>query len=254
MKDFAGKSKIVTAVQVGAVLVIVFFTIVALYWPDYRKATELTHHLAILQQLGGDVAYRGVKSERTYAFERFCGRQVGIDSHALQQDSWLLLRGADSFDGFLRTLPPWENVRDFRFFDAEITTDTISSLLKQRQLRWLKFENCTFAIDDLAMLSQLPSLERVELSGHTVTDDLIDIVLPTGVSSLALQGTSVTEAGISKLRQMENLVELHLEDVTLSKRYIQELLMLPHLRNLDLQNATISSDAKQDVHKLMRFH
>jgi hypothetical protein len=158
-----------------------------------------------------------------------------------------------------------------------------SAILPRRLIQWLNgalsgndilqrvtgvtIERDTLDEQDLAVLTDLPYLRYLSLSGPAVTDASVHHVenltqlkcfklIGTNVSdaglqfvsklenveSLILTETPFTEAGIKHLRNLKNIDELYLDDTRVTGACLEDLTAIKNLRVLHLNNTHVRGE------------
>jgi len=76
---------------------------------------------------------------------------------------------------------------------------------------------------DLAYLARLSSLTNLSLEGTSVSDDGLEYLVNLPLRSLDLSMTQVSDAGITRLREIESLEEVFLRSTTVTAQAIEGL-------------------------------
>ena len=149
----------------------------------------------------------------------------------------------------LTGLPRLSNVSLFNSLVSGEGLKTVAGIDTIRRLNLRRTSN--IGPDDLAVLTELPNLEVLELlyNSNSVTDEALDHVAKlTKLRSLDLRGCSqVSDAGLLKLGTLKNLEDLKLRCVALTDKGMTVLGEMPKLKYLEVQDSNAMKCETFDV-------
>ena len=118
-------------------------------------------------------------------------------------------------------------------------------------LRVVNAGNSKFGYQGFVHLKDFSALEELRANSANVTDGSMDGLKPVkSLKILSLTGNQITDAGIAAISGMQPLEELHLRDnAGIGDRCITRLLRLKNLKNVDLQNTSVTGAGAQKLKK-----
>lgn len=97
--------------------------------------------------------------------------------------------------------------------------------------------------DDLRLLANVPTVERINLSRTEVTDaGLRHLRACPRLTFLSLENTAVTDDGAAQLAALQNLEGLSLSGTQITDAGLVQLAKLPNLKELWLRKTTITNE------------
>lgn len=124
-----------------------------------------------------------------------------------------------------------------------VSSDFLTGLRKLHELRRLDLIACGIDDRDCRLISSLESLKSLDLRfNEKITDDGLT-VLPNTLRSLwklCLSGTSITDDAISTINKFQKLVELHLDETSITGTGLNKL-NLPRLQLVNIKNVQIDT-------------
>ena len=134
--------------------------------------------------------------------------------------------------------------------NKRVTRAGLSQLAALRNLTALTIINTDLTIDTLSAVSEIPSVQELQLSGTKADDSVVESVskLPH-LKTLDLSGTMITQAAGIHISQMNELAVLRLSSTTANDQLITMLHNLP-LRELRLDKTQITGNAIPEILKI----
>ncbi|MEM6365455.1 MAG: hypothetical protein AAF745_13595 [Planctomycetota bacterium] len=118
----------------------------------------------------------------------------------------------------------------------------------------VSFHNAQPTNDDVKSFQQLPGLLDVAINGNKITDECInDLVKIRHLRSLNLSSTTISPAGISKLRASTTLQHLTLYGGSVTDEHLVGLTGFPNLQSLQIIRAPISDNGLRSVGTIDRL-
>lgn len=153
-----------------------------------------------------------------------------IDDEAL--DKWRNL----SLDGLARLLKQAEPDGHFKMQFSTLTREQMQMITNARWIKLLDLEACTFANNDLALLTQLPKLQELRVPGSNFNDEgAAHLAKCSDLGLVSASGTNLTDKGIALLSAHQNLTDLGLNSVNITDVGMKSLGTLKHLNHLELK-------------------
>lgn len=175
-------------------------------------------------------------------------------------------------------------LKGIRISNTGITGDGLVYLKKLKKLEFLSIHGTKgITARGIEHLNEVTSLKGIELCGQDITDDCI-VHISSNVTSLSLEDTQITDAGLLHILSLENLTELsvvdrffsptetpvtdagvkhlasmknlevlHLRRLGLSDRSVKHLKSLKRLVRLRLAGNQISNDGLADLQNLVHI-
>ena len=104
------------------------------------------------------------------------------------------------------------HLKGIRISNTGITGDGLVHLKKLKKLEFISVRGTKgITARGIEHLNELTSLKGLELGGQDITDDCI-VHISSDVTSLSLEDTQITDAGLQHISSLENLTELSVVD------------------------------------------
>lgn len=94
----------------------------------------------------------------------------------------------------------------------------------------------------LSLIEHMPDLEKLNLRGALVGDDLMSGLNLTGIKMLSLDGTRISDDALPHLSQLSNLVELNLTQTNVTDEGLLHLERLSQMEFLLLDRTRVTDD------------
>ncbi len=215
-----------------------------------KKARRQSEAAAIIQELGGQVAYD--------------------DQGVVPPDAFPGLRkllGNDFFDNVIQaTFPPAAGDADLACLEALPKLDTLdlsgthvsnaglASLEGLAQLAFLNLDQTKITDAGLEHLKGLTNLQELSLGNTRVTDaGLAHLEKLSKLQLLVLDQTPITNAGLAHLKNLKQLQTLNLQGTQLTDDCLNYFAMLSHVQKLDISETTITSAGLRRLKEIPRL-
>lgn len=104
---------------------------------------------------------------------------------------------------------------------------------------------------DLAVLSELLCLQRLNLSGTQVHGPGLEFLArSTRLKSLYLDGTAIDDEGLAYLSALPDLEVLSLDRTAITDAGLKHLATLPKLRELSVSNTQVTAEGVEELRRL----
>jgi len=184
----------------------------------------------------------GLPNLRTLAWNSNVTTDLGF-SHLRAHPSLTSLSscGADITDVGLEHLSTCENLESLCLSHAgKITGKGVQSLARLKKLKQLTFHQTIFSEDGLAALSELSTIESIELDAHVSPEKLAFLGSILSLRRLILSGTDLTGEGLANLSGLRRLQELRVGMRALQDEDMQVLSMFSELEELNLDHSRVT--------------
>jgi tetratricopeptide (TPR) repeat protein/Leucine-rich repeat (LRR) protein len=149
-------------------------------------------------------------------------------------------------DDSLRQLASLHTLESLYVQRSEVTGTGLAALGELAHLKTLTLSNSPVNDQGSQGLRKLPGLEALNLSRTKITDRALDdIATLTNLRELNLAETAVTSEGIRNsqvLRKLTGLEELNLAKAKITDPVLDEIAMLPNLRELTLDDTAVTAE------------
>ncbi len=178
-----------------------------------------------------------------------------LSLHNMQSLQVLDLTGNPLDEVSTSTIAAWTELREVVLEQTNLTDLSPFTTSGRTALRRLRLAETLIDDRQLILLTALPGLELLDLSGCRVTDMGIGTFLPrlSSLQALGLRGTAVTSAGVQKLTSLTSLRVLWLADTEVAADGLRALGELPELVRLDLSGCRLDDTSLDAVGRLEKL-
>ena len=130
--------------------------------------------------------------------------------------------------------------------DAIVDAELMQTVRQFTMIERLRLDGAKLQPEDYALLSKLPQLRSLSLSGTNFADTNA-LRLPLGLTSLSLKGTSVTDRSMSRLAAMNGLVSLDITNTGITPDGLRLLEPLRSLKTLRIDDSCIKAESVESL-------
>jgi hypothetical protein len=158
---------------------------------------------------------------------------------------------AELFSGYVEAAVAGESDAIDMYEHAEIPETEFSKLANVEKLRFLRLDDCPIGDEHMGHLVSISGLETVYLSNTGITDAGLGVLCQVeSLKNLTLDGTAVTDDGLSHLQKLPNLEKLSLWRCYITDHGCESLARLTTLKQLSLDGTPVSDEGIQKLHGL----
>ena len=107
---------------------------------------------------------------------------------------------------------------------GQVTDETMAGLTGFRDLEVLHISNTSISDQGLAVVSKFPALRVLTLNTNGLSENALKyVVISSALEELEVHNFKITDIGVMRLSQMQNLRRLYLEGTDISKLGIEKL-------------------------------
>jgi hypothetical protein len=134
---------------------------------------------------------------------------------------------------------------------TRLTDEDIAQLSGMASLTALRLADTDVTDRGLERMKDLPQLGNLELRNCAVTDEGLLVLKRFPLLNLDLQGTRISDAGLTHFQGMSLLRELSLQDTQVSDAGLIRLSRLPSLQKLNLRGTRVTEEGIADLAQRM---
>jgi hypothetical protein len=127
------------------------------------------------------------------------------------------------------------------FYTGSVTNTGLKYLSKLPSLKNIRIEGDTITPEGLAMLSNMKSLEHLDVDDSAKMDVIVDKLTTLSKIKSLILGWGLTDNGLVRLKSMRSLQELNIRGAKVTSRGITALTELPSLSSLKFSDMKLPS-------------
>jgi hypothetical protein len=150
------------------------------------------------------------------------------------------------------TLDGWLFVSQSTRPESWVSEEVFEVICTMSKLQDLRIIYCQIPVEGLHRLADT-QLSKLWLFDQSIKNEHLQH-LPRGLTTLCLNGSGITDAGLSSLRQLPDLMELRIGSSKINGSGLDELESLAHLDSLFLDRSQLDDDGAATLPKLRTLH